>query len=579
MPKDIEKRWVMKPESDPLLVHSLSTHLSVDPVLSNVLLKRGIHNLEEARAFFRPSLDVLHDPLEMKDMDKAVARIEAAIDQNENILIYGDYDVDGTTAVALMYGFLHSFYKNISFYIPDRYAEGYGISFKGIDFASDNGFSLIIALDCGIKSNDKAEYAKEKGIDFIICDHHTPGEIIPDAIVLDPKRKDCNYPYKELSGCGIGFKLIQAMAKQRNISEEIVFSFLDLVTISTAADIVPVTGENRILAYHGLKEINSKPRAGIKAMLENAGKKLPVDISDLVFIIGPRINAAGRIRSGQHAVELLISENMTEAFEKSEMLNEHNDQRKNLDKEMTAQALEIIASDNNLKNSKTTVLFNESWHKGVIGIVASRVMESYYRPTIMLTESNGKITGSARSVKDFDIYEAIEKCSDLLEQFGGHKYAAGLTLKKENLEAFKIKFEKTVAETIPDEFLIPTIEIDSKLMFENIFAAGENSNEIPKFYRILKQIGPFGPGNMNPVFRTDDLQDTGYSKIVGENHLKLYVCPKNNPNLKLNGIAFGMGHLLTEIQQKNFDMVFTIEENFWNDKLSLQLSVKDIKIK
>jgi single-stranded-DNA-specific exonuclease len=422
------------------------------------------------------------------------------------------------------------------------------------------------------------DYANEKGIDFIICDHHTPGEIIPDAIVLDPKRKDCHYPYKELSGCGIGFKVIQALAKRKNISEEKVNSYLDLVTISTAADIVPITGENRTLAYFGLKEINSAPRPGIEAMLNGAGKKLPVDISDLVFIIGPRINAAGRIHSGQRAVELLIAKEMQEAYEKSEILSEHNDQRKNLDKEITAQALEMIANNTESETAKTTVLFNEDWHKGVIGIVASRVIETYYRPTIMLTGSNGKITGSARSVKDYDIYEAIEKCSDLLEQFGGHKYAAGLTMKKENLQAFIEKFEKVVSQNITEEILTPKIEIDAEIFLESIFQKGENVNEIPRFYRILKQMGPFGPGNMNPVFKVSGLKDTGYSKVVGENHLKLSVCPEKNPELKLNGIAFGLGHLLADVQKKTFSLAFSLEENFWNDKLTLQLSVKDIRI-
>lgn len=578
MPKDIEKRWVLKPNPDSESVSRLSQSLSIDPALAGILIQRGIQSFEEAKYFFRPSLESLHDPFLMKDMERAIDRIEKAMLENEKILVYGDYDVDGTTAVALMYGFLQEIYSDISFYIPDRYAEGYGISFQGIDFASDNDFKLIIALDCGIKSNDKVEYARQKGIDFIICDHHTPGEIIPNAIVLDPKRKDCAYPYKELSGCGIGFKVIQALAKRKNIPEEKVNCFLDLVTISTAADIVPITGENRTLAYFGLKEINSAPRPGIKAMLESAGKKLPMDISDLVFVIGPRINAAGRIHSGQHAVQLLIAKGSQESFEKSALLNEHNDQRKNLDKEITAQALEKIASDPRLRNAKTTVLFNENWHKGVIGIVASRVIETYYRPTIMLTESNGKITGSARSVKDYDVYEAIEKCSDLLEQFGGHKYAAGLTMKKENLDAFIDKFEKTVSENITEELLTPKIEIDAEILFETIFQQGENTQEIPKFYRVLKQMGPFGPGNMNPVFLTKNLKDTGYSKIVGENHLKLHLTTDNNQELRLNGIAFGLGHLLEKIQHKNFSIAYSLEENYWNDKMSLQLSIKDIKI-
>lgn len=579
MPKDIQKTWLTKEPVNGELKSLLAKALSIPPVLAGILIQRGISTFDEARAYFRPSISNLHDPFLMKDMDRAVERIEAAISRKENILVYGDYDVDGTTAVALMYDFLSKLHPEISFYIPDRYSEGYGISFKGIDFAADNGFSLIIALDCGIKANDKVDYANEKGIDFIICDHHNPGDEIPDAIVLDPKRNDCNYPYKELSGCGIGFKLIQAIAQKRGLPEDSVYSYLDLVTISTAADIVPITGENRILAYHGLNEINSAPRPGIEAMLETAGKKLPLDITDLVFVIGPRINAAGRIHSGQHAVELLIAKTKKEALEKSQLLDDHNDLRKNLDKDMTRMALEMIATDPTLLNSKTTVLYSENWHKGVIGIVASRVMETWYRPTIILTGSNGKIAGSARSVKDFDLYEAIESCSDLLEQFGGHKYAAGLTMKKENLQKFIAKFERVVSDSITDEMLKPRIEVDAEIDFSELFLPGENPHEIPKFFRILKQMGPFGPGNMNPVFRVNNVKDAGFSRVVAEEHLKLHVAGNNQPNLKLNGIAFRYGHLLDELQKNPFDLVFTLEENYWNDKTSLQLSVKDIRIR
>ncbi len=579
MPKDIQKRWVKKASGDPKLVSQLAEQLNTNKSLANILVQRGITSFEEAKHFFRPSLNDLHDPFLMMDMNRAVDRILAAIDRNEKILVYGDYDVDGTTAVALMYGFLNNFYPNVSFYIPDRYKEGYGISFAGIDFAADNEIGLIIALDCGIKSIDKVNYALEKSIDFIICDHHTPGEKIPDAIVLDPKRKDCNYPYKELSGCGIGFKLAQAIAIKKNISEEVVFNLLDLVTISTAADIVPITGENRILCYHGLEELNKNPRPGVNAIMVQAGKAFPVTISDLVFTVAPRINAAGRLYSGQHAVELLVEGSSSTAQTKSEELGEVNDQRRNLDKEITAQALSMIENNPEWHHAKTTVLYNENWHKGVIGIVASRVMETYYRPTIMLTSSNGKITGSARSVRDFDVYDAIDACSDLLEQFGGHKYAAGLTMELNNLKAFQKKFEEVVSKTISDELLIPMIEIDDEIGFDTIFDKGENTHSIPKFYRVLKQIGPFGPENMNPVFRVNNVIDTGYSKIVGEEHLKLYVATKEHPDIKINGIAFGMAHLFGRIQNEPFDMVFTLEENFWNDKSTLQLSVKDIRFK
>lgn len=577
MPKDIQKRWVKKASGDPNLINELANKLNTNKSLANILVQRGIATLEDAKLFFRPSLNDLHDPFLMKDMDRAVERILKAIEEGENILVYGDYDVDGTTAVALTYSFLTSFYDKVSFYIPDRYKEGYGISFAGIDFAANNDISLIIALDCGIKSNDKIDYANDKNIDFIICDHHTPGDKIPNAIVLDPKRNDCNYPYKELSGCGIGFKLTQAIASRKNISNDDVFKLLDLVTISTAADIVSITGENRILCFYGLKQLNDNARPGVNAIMTQAGKTFPVDISDLVFTIAPRINAAGRIHSGQHAVELLVEGSKNIAQTLSEELGETNDQRKNLDKEITQQALSMIESNAVFKNLKTTVLYNENWHKGVIGIVASRVMETYYRPTIMLTSSNGKATGSARSVRDFDIYEAIDKCSDLLEQFGGHKYAAGLTMDVKNVEAFQKKFEKIVNETIHPDLLIPMIEIDDEISFETIFEKGENTNEVPKFYRVLKQLGPFGPENMNPVFRVNNVIDTGYSKVVGEDHLKLYICTKENTSIKLNGIAFGMGHLLKEIQNKSFDIVFTLEENYWNEKTTIQLAVKDIQ--
>ena len=566
----MEKRWKIKAQADAGQVKQLSQQLNVSGIIANLLVQRGITNFEEAKKFFRPSLNDLHDPFLMKDMDKAVARIEKAIKNNENILVYGDYDVDGTTAVALMYTFISSFYKNVSFYIPDRYKEGYGISSAGIDFAHDNNVSLIIALDCGIKSIDKVEYAREKNIDFIICDHHLPGEKIPAAVaVLDPKRSDCPYPYKELPGCALGFKLAQAYAQKNFIPFEELEKYLDLLVVAIAADIVPITGENRILAYYGLKQINSAPRQGIKTLLELNNIKRELSITDIVFIIGPRINAAGRIDSGRKAVELLISEDADNAMESSVDINQHNLDRRDLDTTITAQALEMIASSEKMLKRKTTVVFHPAWHKGVVGIVASRLTEKYYRPTIVLTQSNGVISGSARSVKDFDVYEAINACSDLLEQFGGHKYAAGLSLKPENLNSFIEKFEIVVSSTIEEHMLTPEVEIDAKIELHEIDR---------KMLAVLKQFAPFGPGNMAPVFMTENASDKGYARIVGTNHLKLDILQNNNYQHSFSSIAFGLGEKYHSVANKNiFNVCYAIEENEYNGKISLQLNVKDIK--
>ncbi|MDQ3046959.1 MAG: single-stranded-DNA-specific exonuclease RecJ, partial [Bacteroidota bacterium] len=492
----MEKRWKVKSVENPEIVIKLSEELKIDKILASLLVQRGITDYAGAKNFFRPQLKDLHDPFLMKDMDKAIVRLETAIQKNEKILVYGDYDVDGTTAVSLVYSFLKSLPQcaagQISYYIPDRYAEGYGISFTGIDFAKDNNFSLIIALDCGIKSIDKVSYASERNIDFIICDHHRPGDTLPDAVaVLDPKRDDCSYPFDELCGCGVGFKLVQAYAQKNYIPFEQLSEYLDLTAISIASDLVPIVGENRILCYFGLEQINKSPRRGIKAILELANIKKEVTINELVFTIGPRINAAGRIETGRNAVELLVSETLDHAQTSGRNINITNTERRSLDLTITQHALSMIDNDPELIKRKSTVLFHNEWHKGVIGIVASRLTEKYYRPTIVLTESNGKATGSARSVKDFDVYDAIEACSDLLEQFGGHKYAAGLTLKLENLEAFQKRFEEVVSNTILDHMLIPEIEIDAELDLCNIS---------PKFFRILKQFSPFGPGNPSPVF-------------------------------------------------------------------------------
>lgn len=577
----MEKLWVVKSHGDTGTVGNLAKELGIDPHLSNLLVQRGVKTFEEARTFFRPTLECLHDPFLMQDMDKAILRIEKALSENEKILIYGDYDVDGTSAVALVYTFLLKFTSRLDFYIPDRYIEGYGISIKGIDFAREQMFSLIIALDCGIKAVEKIDYAKSQGIDFIICDHHRPGAELPGACaVLDPKRSDCTYPYKELSGCGIGFKLIQAYAQKNKIPFDELIPFLDLVVISIASDIVDITGENRILAYFGLKLINSNPRPGIEALLryssilkkEGNGSNVfnrELTISDLVFLIGPRINAAGRIESGRNSVKLLITPDLQEALRLGEKINNYNIERKNLDALATQQALEMIGSDETLLNSKTTVIDHPDWHKGVIGIVASRLTEVYYRPTVVFTHSNGLMTGSARSVKDFDIYEIIDACSDLLEHFGGHKFAAGLSLKPENYTLFRKRFEQLVTEKLGGIDLFPVIEIDSKLPLGTI-----NS----RFYSILRQFAPFGPGNMAPLFMTEGVVDAGGSRIVGKNHLKLCVVHPEITGGPFSAIAFQQGERFINIDKGiPFNICYQVEENEWNGTVNLQLNIKDIK--
>ncbi len=576
----MEKRWKVKPAVDKILVENLATELGVNQVISTLLIQRGIKSFEDAKNFFRPSLTDLHDPFLMKDMDLAVDRIQKAIEENEKILVYGDYDVDGTTAVALMYSFLKKMSEKINgapaidtieYYIPDRYSEGYGISFQGIDFANENKFTLIIALDCGIKSNDKVDYANQRNIDFIICDHHRPGAALPDAIaVLDPKRTDCNYPFDELCGCGVGFKLAQALVQKNGFPFEELVEYLDLTAISIASDLVPITGENRTLCYFGLEQLNRSPRKGIKAILELANIKQEVTINELIFTIGPRINAAGRIETGRNAVALLVSDTHENAKNSGVNINVANTERRSLDQTITQHALAMIAESPEMIARKSTVLFHPDWHKGVIGIVASRLIEKYYRPTIVLTESNGKATGSARSVKDFDVYNAIESCSDLLEQFGGHKYAAGLTLKLENVEAFQKRFEEIVSASIQEYQLVPEIEIDALLELNEI---------TPKFYRILKQFSPFGPGNMSPIFSTKHIMDKGAVRIVGNNHLKLDMHAIDNPDESFSSIAFGQGtHFDALLRRNSFSACYTIEENTYNGQTSLQLNVKDLKI-
>ncbi len=543
----------------------------MDRVVASLLYQRNLWEYEQIKTFFRPEFTQLHDPFLMKGMAIAIDRITKAIENKEKILIYGDYDVDGTTAVSVVYSFFKVHTDQIGYYIPDRYAEGYGISFKGIDFAKENNYSLIIALDCGIKAIDKVDYANEKKIDFIICDHHLPGQVIPRAVaVLDPKQSDCNYPYKELSGAGIGFKLIEAYSKKHNLDLSICYKFLDLVVTSIAADIVPITGENRVLAHFGLEKMNSDPRPGLKALLNMNQLAREITITNLVFVLSPRINAAGRIKQGSAAVELLVCEDETEANELAKGINDTNTQRKDLDLGTTTEALALLENDPITEFRKTTVLFSDKWHKGVVGIVASRLIERYYKPTIVLTESDGKATGSARSVRDYDIYSAIEKCSDLLEQFGGHKFAAGLTMKKENVNDFIARFEDVVSKSIKDDQLIPQIQIETEIEFHEI---------TPKLVRILKQFAPHGPENMMPIFVSKNVFDNGWAKIVGTNHLKLELFQKSNPNIRFSAIAYDKGDYVKFFHDKTpMSIVYKIQENEFNGKTSVQLIIEDFKV-
>ncbi len=561
-------RWTFKPKPDPKIVSHLGKELKVEKSIAFLLAQRGIKTFEQAKKFFRPTLDDLHDPFLMKDMDLAVARIERAIASRENIMVYGDYDVDGTTSVALLSSFLEKEYPNVVSYVPDRYEEGYGISYQGIDFAADNDISLIIALDCGIKAVEKVAYATEKGIDFIICDHHRPGNEIPKAIaVLDPKREDCEYPYKELCGCGVGFKLIQAISSKRGESMETLIPYLDLVATAIGADIVPITGENRILAFHGLRVINDSPRNGFKVIIEFV-KKEKLTITDVVFIIAPRINAAGRMKHGLHAVNLLKEKDLEQAKIFSAEIEQFNIDRKEADHSITEEALLQIETAGE-QERMTTVVYHETWHKGVIGIVASRLTETYYRPTLVFTKSGNKLAASARSVKDFDIYDALEACKEHIEQFGGHKYAAGLTLEEANYEIFKQKFENVVQNSIDKRLLTPEILIDAELELKHL---------TPKFYRILKQFAPFGPGNMSPVFYSKNLTDTGFAKPVGTDGLHLKCAVRQLPNRDyIGGIGFNLGKKYELVKDKPFEAVYSVDENIWNGNVSLQLQLRDVK--
>ena len=568
----MQKSWRIKKPADINDLKHLSAALNVDMAIANLLIQRGVKTFSEARSFFRPKLTDLHDPFLMKDMDKAVARVKKAIDNDEKVMIYGDYDVDGTTSVALMYSFLRSRLTNIEYYIPDRYMEGYGISRLSIDYASENKISLVIVLDCGIKAIDKIAYAKELGIDFIICDHHNPDETIPDAVaVLDPKQPDCLYPFKELSGCGVGFKLIQAFCLNQEIPEEVAFELLDLVVVSIASDIVPVIGENRVLAYFGLQKLNSNPSTGLKTIIKYAGLIGEIKINDIVFKIGPRLNASGRIEHGKKSVAILLAEDAKELDDLGLEINSYNEIRKTLDRDITQEALEIIEKSQFYKGRVSTVIYNRDWHKGVVGIVASRLTEYYYRPTVVLTESNGLATGSARSVGEFDLYEAIGACADLLESYGGHMYAAGLSMKLENVAEFSRRFEQVVRNSITEEQLKQTIEIDAKISLSDLS---------PKFLRLLNQFEPYGPHNMMPTFLTENVLDSGSSRLVGKNneHLKLDLMEANRSSSVFSGIAFSQSDHIEMIKKSEpFDICYSVTENEYRGKTYMQLNVRDIK--
>lgn len=568
-------KWIFKTleKEQTDIQKKLSNDLNISPILSKLLVQRGIRTFEEARRFFRPDFANLHDPFLMADMEKAVNRLTEAIQENEKILIYGDYDVDGTTSVSLVYKFLKKFYSNVDFYIPDRYLEGYGISIQGIDYALKNDVKLIIALDCGIKAIEKIKYANEHHVDFIICDHHTPDAELPEAVaVLDPKRSDCNYPYKHLSGCGVGFKLLQAFAQKNNIPFSELIPLLDLLALSIASDIVPITGENRILAYYGLKQLNTNPSIGVKSILDVCGlSEKEITISDIVFKVGPRINASGRMKLASESVELMVSNDSNFAKQKSDTINEYNNDRKDLDKNITDEAIQLIASNNNYIKRKSIVVYKPDWHKGVIGIVASRLSEEFYKPSIVLTSSNGLASGSARSVPGFDIYSAIDACRDLLENFGGHRYAAGLSMREENVLVFTERFERYVSENITEEQTSPQIDIDALIDFKDI---------TPKFFNVLKQFGPFGPGNMKPVFATKKVMDYGSSRLVGkeQEHLRLELVDSSSENV-MNGIAFGMYEFNDHLKSmKPLDICYTLEENNFNGNTTIQLMIKDIKV-
>ncbi|MDE5944358.1 MAG: single-stranded-DNA-specific exonuclease RecJ [Rikenella sp.] len=580
-----EKKWVVRPAGDAAKVESLSTALGIDPKLANLLVQRGIDTTEQARQFFDPKLDELHDPYLMKDMLFAVQRIEQAISRGERVMVYGDYDVDGITAVALVYNFLSRWMDDLLFYIPDRYAEGYGISEKGIDYAADNGAKLIIALDCGIKACSRVAYAKRKGVDFIICDHHLPGDSIPEAVaVLDPKREDCTYPFKDLSGCGVGFKLVQAFCQFKELPFETVEPLLDLVAVSIASDIVPIVGENRVLAHYGLIRLNKQPNKGMAAIIKLCGlERHTIAIDDIVFKIGPRINAAGRMEipideddpraqsGGRTAVRLLTALNEQRAMYFVQKIDTFNKDRKSIDRNITIEAHRFIEQSPEMLRKKCTVIYNPNWMKGVVGIVASRLIETYYRPTVVLTMSHGLVTGSARSVPGFDLYQAVESCADLLENFGGHTYAAGLTMKPERVEEFRTRFEAYVEAHIEPDMLVPQIAIDEPLSFSDI---------TPAFRRTLGAFQPFGPGNPSPVFVTQNVSDNGTARLVGARgeHLKMELVQGERPFTPMSAIAFGQIDHFDHIKRGGtIDVCYNIVENHYQGNTTPQLRIKDIK--
>lgn len=572
----MEKKWIIRQPIDSTTIEAFRSELKVSPTLSELLLQRGIKTYKEAEDFFRPKLENLHDPFLMKNMDLAVDRLNEALQNNEKIILFGDYDVDGTTAVSLMYLFLSKHHSNLDYYIPDRYEEGYGLSKKGIDFAVENDFSLMILLDCGIKSVDLIEYGNSLGLKFIVCDHHQPGEVVPNTIVLDPKQRDCNYPYKELCGCGVGFKLLQGLIAKNGWDLVHLYELLDLVAVAIGADIVPVTGENRILTHHGMRLLNENTRVPFKSLLTLAKRSFPVTLTDVVFTIAPRINSAGRLYSGRKAVELMISEDQKMIQELAQAINEYNTERRSLDEETTAEALEILNTDKWYAQAKSTVVFHETWHKGVVGIVASRLIETQFKPTIVLTENNGTLTGSARTVNDFDIYEAISLCEDLLIQFGGHTHAAGLTLKKENFEAFRSRFDEVVKNSITLHDQIPNEEIDIEIDFKDLYERHENRTTIPKLKRILKQMEPHGPKNMKPMFYTKNVYTKKY-QILKEHHLKLHITQPDT-DVVVEAIGFNLAHKELEIAEGvPFEIIYTLESNIWNEKETLQLNIKDIR--
>ncbi len=568
-----ERQWILKAAADPEKAAQLAAELGIDRVLADLLVQRGVETFDQARSFFRPRLEDLHDPFLMTDMDKAVERLHTAITQGQKILVYGDYDVDGTTAVAQVYSFIKRFTQQVDFYIPDRYDEGYGLSYKALDWAGDNDVDLVITLDCGIKAIDKVEYARAKGIEVIICDHHLPEDELPGAVaILDPKREDCHYPFDDLCGCGVGFKLVQGYVQRYQLDPEVLEPLLDLQVVSISSDLVSMTGENRILAHYGLKRLNENPRKGLLAMI-NLAKLEPghITIDDIVFKIGPRINAAGRMESGRMAVELLTATDDKVAFRLGEAINDSNNERKSIDREITQEALEMVAEGTALETENVTIVYNPTWNKGVVGIVASRLVEAYYKPTVVLTKSNGFVTGSARSVQGFDLYSAIESCADLLENFGGHVYAAGLTMKEENLEEFCKRMNRFVSGNITREELTPVVELDARLNFSQI---------TPKFTRILKQFQPFGPGNNNPMFLTEDVYDAGNGRKVGAGgvHLKLDLMQESQPYRQIAAIGFNMADYYDHIKAGNpIDICYSIVENFYRGSSTVQLRLKDIR--